>query len=426
MATVKLLVRGSRNPSKIHIRFINGRALDLQCPTGILVDPLHWDNSIGNFRKISSIPDRQGRSVGFEKLKLYIIEEYNRLYMEGGVADRSWLSDCVGRYYKRPRCSDGLGPKAHFVYFSDFVKWWIENKAPTWKTGKNKYLHIRGVRQYGSFLQLWTSFEKGSGKYRICDIGKGVLGDFVSYMEDIGGYAESTVKRHLGRARFFIGRAESEGIGTARDHGDRVFVSKDEEIIDPVLDENEIQNVFDLDLSHSQRMENIRDNAIIGLWTGLRISDFNHHLDVSNIDGDFIKIKTEKTNTWVVIPVHPHIRSILAKRGGAFPVKYPDSYFNEDIKEICRMAGMDRVMRGRLFDPEKKRGVVGDYPKYKLISSHFCRRSFTTNLYGKVPDMDLAHLGGWSGIDMMLHYVKKTKVQAAENLRLHWEEKYSY
>lgn len=426
MATVRLLTRGKQNPSRLHIRFVNGRAMDIQCPTDILVDPSHWDNATGNLRKISSVPDRDKMAIGHEKLKLHVVEEYNRTYQNGGHIDKSWLLDCVKGYFNRPKQPVNGKPKNHFIYYSEFVQWWLEEKAPSWKTGKNKYLHKRGIQQYESFLQLWRGFQSKRAKYRISDIGSIVLGEFVSWMEDNGGYAESSTKRHLGRARFFLNRAESMGLGVASDYGDRVFVARDEEIIDPVLDENEIQRVFDLDLSHDQRLDNIRDNAIIGLWTGLRISDFNHHLDVSNIDGDFIKIKTEKTKTWVVIPVHPHIRCILANRGGAFPVKYPDNYFNEDIKKICRMAGMDNIMRGRLYDGKKKRGIVGDYPKYKLISSHFCRRSFTTNLYGKIPDRDLAYLGGWANMEMMLHYVKKTKVQAAENLKKHWEKKYKF
>ena len=49
---------------------------------------------------------------------------------------------------------------------------------------------------------------------------------------------------------------------------------------------------------------------------------------------------------------------------------------SELIKEVCKISGINEVVRGRL------NGAVGHYPKYQLISNHTLRRSFASNFYG--------------------------------------------
>lgn len=45
------------------------------------------------------------------------------------------------------------------------------------------------------------------------------------------------------------------------------------------------------------------------------------------------------------------------------------------VKEVCRISGIKEKVRGRYI------GVVGMYPKWKLVSNHTGRRSFACNFY---------------------------------------------
>ena len=67
------------------------------------------------------------------------------------------------------------------------------------------------------------------------------------------------------------------------------------------------------------------------------------------------------------------------------------------------------------------RKVYGHFRKCDLISSHVCRRSFATNLYGQVPNSVIKEAGGWSSETMMLKYIKKSNREHAEVLKEHWE-----
>jgi len=418
MATIKLIVKGTKNPSTLYIRFINGRSFDITCSTNLSVDPSQWDSKKSNYKNLSSISDRVKKQAKFEKLKIGILEAYNDSFMMGDIIDKNWLNNAVSSYFNRPKQEKRLSIEKHYVYYSDFALWWIENKAPKWKTDKNKMLSKRVIMQYQSFLKIWKSFE-GQKAYKIQDVSNEILDQFTTFMTSKD-YASNTTKRQIARAKFFK---------TDPTYQDRVFVEKDQEEIDhPYLNEKEIDSVYDLDLSNDLSLDNIRDNAIIGLWTGLRISDFNKNLDISNIDGDYIRIKTQKTGAWVTIPLHPQVRKVIKKRHGNLPVKTSDKHFNEQIKVICMLAEIDQQIKGGVIvvdeKTKEKRKVYGLHKKYKLVSSHICRRSFASNLFGHISNRDLMNICGWAKEDMMLHYIKKTKTESADELKKYWNTKY--
>lgn len=425
MATVKLLIRGKAVPSNLYVRFVNGRNVNITARSNIFIDPAHWDNVKGNYRNLSEIKNRQTLIPKFEKLKVSVLEAYNDAYMHGEVIDRQWLEKIIQVYFNRPTQERKGKIESHFVYYSEFANWWLKEQAPTWRTEKKKFLSRRAVQQYETFINVFEDFQ-GNKKIKIKDVDNEMINDFVDHICDKMQYAPTTSKRLVGRIKFFLTRAESFNITVNPNYKDPVYVNSDEEeTLVPYLNEDEILRIFNLDLSQDEVMDNIRDSFIIGLWTGLRISDFNNRLDMANIEEDYINIKTKKTGSWVTVPLHPQFKDTLKKRLGNLPVKYSDKHFNEKIKIICMLCDIDQEIKGKLMDKKTNRKVIGNYKKWQLITSHTCRRSFATNLHTFVPDHILADLGGWADIKMMLHYVKRTKKESAQILKQKWDEKYN-
>lgn len=423
MATVKLIIRGKTNPSNLYVRFTNGRSVDIFYPSNIFINPGHWDNKKSNYKNSSSIKNRIELASKFDRLKINIIEEHNKSYMLGDVIDRAWLETVVKNFFNRPDQEVNNKIEDHFVYYLEFASWWLKEIAPTWKTEKNKFIGRRGIQQYETFVLAFKNFQKQkkNHRYKIKDMDSVVLNDFSTYLCDKAKFSSSTSKRLVGRLKFFLNRADKMGMKTDPSYKERVYVSKEEEdVLVPYLNEDEINSIFKLDLSHDHTLDNIRDSFIISLWSGLRISDFNKNLDINNIEGDFINIRTKKTGSWVTIPLHPQVKFVLKKRFGNLPMKFSDKHFNEHVKTVCMLAEIDQNIKGKLFIKEKKRKVIDVYPKWKLISSHTGRRSFCSNLFGKVPNSVIQKVGGWASEKMMLHYVKKTNKEYATQLRDHW------
>lgn len=206
----------------------------------------------------------------------------------------------------------------------------------------------------------------------------------------------------------------------------RIFIPKSVEIKEPYLNEQEIETIYKHDFSKNEIFDNVRDALIISVWTGLRASDFLKRLNTRNFIDDFIEIKTQKTKTDVVIPVHRMIKEILIKRNGKLP-KTANTY-NVDVKKVCQECGIVNEMEGDLFVKEEGKGkkelgrnVRGTYAKYLLISSHIGRRSFATNLIGKVDNKVIMGICGWSTEAMMFKYVQKSNRDYANKLKEYWE-----
>lgn len=426
MATVNILIRkNSKDPANLNLRFTHGRNIDIFVPLNIYVNHAHWDSERQKIRNFIELKNRDVINSKLVGLKGYVFDEYNVGNMSGVIFDKIWLADLVKKYFERPVNEVNKTNLLHHVYYLDFVRYWLDDKAATWKNSKNKYLEHSAIEQYNSFYKIIEGFQKSKNvKLKLKTLSSTEIQGFVDYLQKEQNYSSETTKRHVGRFKFFCNRAEGLNLEVNKSYKEGVFVEKDDDILEPYLNEDEITRIFKYDFTHDVTMDNVRDNFIIGLWTGLRISDFNNRLNISNIKDDFIEIKTKKTSQWTSIPLHPHVKKVLSKRFGNLPEKISDQKFNDYIKDICMLCNIDEVIPGKIFDADTKRNKSGYYKKYLLVSSHICRRSFATNLFGLVPNSVIQNVGAWKTETMMLHYIKKSKREHAEILKKTWDEKY--
>ena len=177
-------------------------------------------------------------------------------------------------------------------------------------------------------------------------------------------------------------------------------------------------------LSTDNKLDNIRDLFIIGLRTGLRISDLQRIHDFQFNKNVILISSTEKTNAMVEIPIHPQVKQIIKKRGGSLPRIVSSQKFNLYVKELCAFAKFNEKILGRLMNSKTKRKEKGYFEKYKLISSHTCRRSFATNLYGKIDDKTIMAITTHKSHKQFLDYVKTTQKEHVEKLAEFWKKEY--
>ncbi|WNH10091.1 phage integrase SAM-like domain-containing protein [Thalassobellus suaedae] len=423
MATVKYFIRGKNNPATIHCRFINGRAMDFSLSTSLNVNPKHWDVKQQKIRNVIEVRNRDEINRKLSRLKIEIIDQFNLDFINGNIIDKLWLRNVISDFFKRPTDEVNNVNLDHKVYYTSFSLWWLKNKASSWLTSSGQYMNDRENSKYTAFIGMVQDFE-GKHKLPIKNINHEVITDFVNYLNK-NDYASETIRRHVNRFKFFLNRANQENIKVDKSYLQRVFVPKPIEVKEPYLNPKEIDKIYKHDFSDNKKLDNVRDFLIIAVWTGLRISDFMSSLNISNFIDDQIEIRTQKTKTSVVIPLHPMVKSILIKRNGQLPNKISDQKFNLYVKDVCKLVGLKEKIPGRLYDNDKKRKILGDYEKHKLISSHIGRRSFATNHYGKIANSVIMGVCGWSDQKMMLHYIKKSNREHAVELKKYWEEIYN-
>jgi len=415
----------NRKP-QIYIRFIDGKKTDLTIKTGINVQAKFWNAKTQKIRLTNDMPNAINVNIKLEKLKSYLFDKYNTDFATGKIINKQWIEVAILDFFNRPKTEQKKSEK-HTIFFTDFAIWWLDNKAPNYKTTTGKPMTINRIKQYQQNIELINEFQN-KNKLQLQNINTSWINDFLDFITTTKGYATSTANAIITNFKFFCFRAEELNIQINKSYKQRVFTQKqDKTIKQPYLNETEIKTIFNYDFQSNQLNET-RDNFIIGLWTGLRVSDFLKRLKINDIKNDFIEIQTQKTKTYVAIPLHHQIKEILKRRNGQLPPKISIQHFNRNIKKICEIVGINAEMLGSITgrtSQNSKRKKTGVYKKYQLVSSHICRRSFCTNLFGKVPNSVIMSVAGWTSERQMLDYVKLTHIEQAKELKIYWDKKHT-
>jgi integrase len=415
---IKYILSATKNSWRISVRMYYGK-FDISLAIPIFVEkPSDLDLESQQLANSSKLNEK------LLELKTSILKQYNLDFTKGVVFNRNWLKSVVSEVFNRPSGEKSLINNDVEIYFTDFGFWWIKNHSANWKVSAKKYISKVQISQYKKFLDQAVEFQKYIGmKLVLKDLSQDNVYEFANWYEE-NGYNFSTIERAIGRMKFFLNRAFEHDIKTSKVRNQRIYIEKENDEIESVyLNEIEIQEIYELNLDHDHELENIKDNLILSCWFGLRIGDFMTNLKTENIKDGFISIKTQKTGSFVKLPIHPMAKSILDKNFGNLPSKVSVSVYNEKIKIICQLAKIDNQIYGKLWNSEKKRKELVYAPKYKFISSHVSRKSLATNLSGKVSDEVIQNICGWSNLTMVAHYNKTSKTEYAETLKNYWNGK---
>jgi integrase len=190
------------------------------------------------------------------------------------------------------------------------------------------------------------------------------------------------------------------------------FKKPSEESHQIYLNEEEIDLLYQLDLTKNNKQEIIRDRFIINLYTGLRVSDMNT-LNLKNFYKGNITHINKKTNKKVVIPIHPRITAIINKYGGELPKLFHQNTVNTEIKSIARKAGI----RSPVHFSKTYGGVKQQFlkEKWEMVSNHTCRRSLTSNLLKYTDAQSVMPVVGMTMKTLQL-YNKRSPEENAEML----------
>ena len=170
------------------------------------------------------------------------------------------------------------------------------------------------------------------------------------------------------------------------------------------LSESEIQKLMNHDLSDRPSLERVRDLFCLLCYIGQRFEDLINFdpKDIKNNAWDFISVKVKKR---VIVPFEGYIapaKDILERIGYSVP-KISNQKFNEYIKTVGKLAGMDEIIKITRYSGKQK--LVIEKRKYDFLSSHVGRRSMVTNLLSRnVPITLVQKLTAHSDIRTLMKY----------------------
>jgi integrase len=417
MATINYLVKGQKNVTNILLRFKNGRKFDLTATTDLKVEPKKWSVVKQKVKLTSDDATKDEVNQKLSELEKFIFDEFNSDNSKGEFIDKHWLKKKIANFFNRPIDETAVDQ----IFFIPFIDTFIKNAPTRIIKGKNKTIAKGTITKYNTTLNKLKEYEnRFKTKLKFTDLDLTFYDRFVNFLSQEQKINLGTIGNYIGTVKTIARDAKLKGL-PVHEHIEHPNFFVPKITADSIyLNNEEINKIFNYDFKGVERLENTRDLFIIGLRTGLRISDFLRLKD-ANIKNGYIEIETQKTGQTVTIPLHKQIEEILEKRNG-FPRSISDQKFNEHVKELCEVAGFKEKVQGSKINKETKRKEDGIYHKWELVTSHICRRSFATNLYGKLDNLTIMAITGHQTETQFLKYIKITKTEKADKLRDYWNK----
>ena len=290
---------------------------------------------------------------------------------------------CIGNFSELPENS-----------LLHYMKWYIDIK-------KEMICHST-YKRYKVFYHLLERFEGFvCKKLYIEEINVDFIRDFMVFGKEEE-YSENTIYRTIHFVKTILNFAERKGIRTCVRELEVRREKQKKEVI--TLTEKEIVQIKYTDVP--ERLKAAKDWLLISCYTGQRFSDFMHFdtKKLKEVNGKmclaFVQQKTKKD---ILLPLHPTVLNALQRNENNFPRLMDIQHYNNEIKEIAKLANLNELVKAR-----KRLGFrskIVQAKKWELMTSHIGRRSFATNFYGKIPTPLLMEATGHSTEQMFLRYI---------------------
>jgi integrase len=313
-------------------------------------------------------------------------------------------------FYKKPQIKTHKTPikVEKSVLFLDYLDHFISNSATKRVQGYGTVgLAHNTIRTYKSLFRIVKGYEfEKLEKLYLNSIDKYTAESFTRFLKIEQQYRNNYFGQLLKLLKIILRDAEKSGL-EVHPYSNYIesFKQKSSDRILHILNPQEIKALKELRKIPEQCTDSYKW-LLIGLCIGQRVSDLLK-LSPNNlrkaITGLYIDIIQKKTRKSVTVGVaDPLVIEILENE---FPRKVSQVVFNKQIKRLCKMAEIDKLVSGFKNNPKTRRKEIVKAPKYEFVTSHIMRRSFASNYYGKIETPLLMNITGHSKESTFLTYI---------------------
>jgi site-specific recombinase XerD len=237
------------------------------------------------------------------------------------------------------------------------------------------------IDNYESLIREFERFQKyrRKGITNVEIVTREFILSFENYLTNVMNLKLNTVGDRLKNLKTFINLYTKRGILPHNPFIKYSIKIPKEKSTSIALDNEELKDMYELDLSDNPQRELIRDQFLVLCWTGLRISDFSQFNSFDKGNDDIITLHNKKTGSEIHIPIFPMAKRILDKYNGRFPKMVNEQTMNEEIKEIGKLVpGLNRSIQVKYTKGGLE--IKETLKRYQLLVLHCARRTLATKL----------------------------------------------
>lgn len=415
MATIKFLLQGKGETANVYLRLSVNRETVIKRKTNFVINSKDW--SLKKGMPMGNDEERKKLSGSLESLRYHIIERLNIATKNGIEINGDWLTNQINSIQNRVTTDE-----KEQTLLTNVFQYYIDSLPSKVYSNGKKGVSDATVKKYTTIKNKIEDYQKHKRKtIHVKDVDLKFRTDFIKFLADVQHLNDNTIGRYIKFVKTVcIDARDNNGI-EASPQLNRIkgYTNKVGKIF---LTLDEIEKIKNKTYKR-EALENAKDWLIVGCYIGQRVSDLlvltRENIAIRN-GVELIEITQKKTGKKISIPLHPEVKNILDKRNGHFPKKISAVHFNLHIKDICQLAGITQPVQGGKIDKKTKRKVEGVFPKWQLVTSHICRRSFASNFYGDIPTALLISITGHSTERQFLEYIGKNSTDYATQLADYW------
>lgn len=428
---IRFSLKNATKPiSTIRLRMnLHGERLTFYLPVEYKIQPRHWDKEMGCAIEDSKRnPDLKGNirlQLILRNINKEIEKTTNALIkvLEEMKLHEIYPSVDAVRTKLREELNQATKEKRMFADFISFMEYYISLcKDGTILNSKGGRLAAGTIQSYASTLKIVKQYCANRRiKLRLDGVTVNFYNDFVKFMNEAshsrGKYKPNAIGKFVKSIKAMLRYAYENNYTANDDFKRKEFKVYKENVETVYLTEKELDNLYNLELNEGESC--VRDSFIVSSYTGLRYSDIarlqQKHLD---FDNKLLTIVTQKTNTLVVIPMHPKVEAIFRKYGNQPPAVQSNQSTNRILKKLCRKAGITNFVSVVETSGGIKHEIT--HEKCDMVTSHTARRSFATNAYrAGIPSLSIMQITGHSTETCFMKYIRISKEENAIALSKH-------
>lgn len=442
MATINFYYRGKNETGNLTIRLKHSTSIDYRLSSDIISSRKYWFKTNERHRKLDELSylgaQAKSHKLFLEKFQDSILLRFKTDFNNGIPISKEWfaknidaVTDIINRKDDIENAQNEINQNAQELldkvqdvhnknlitsaiqrvidveYFNnkDQQKIFKQalNKVSAYQRAKKVELMTKDITQ--NFIDEFTAFLMKDLQHRISTTRKHCksLVHSVKYQKNA---FPDIVEVSLGVGEIkYIKQSKSEKRKTRSE-------------IVVTLSFDELDQIHNTDVP--DRLLNSKKIILFGCEIGLRVSDYDKLTD-DNIcrvgDLEYWSFWNQKTGIDVVIPITERIKKLITHYGMPRTIysKSADVVINREMKEVCRLAGIDEVIQSRksqsvnINNEQTRRTVSMKYPKYEVVSTHSLRRSFATNYKDTLTPYQTRQITGHSSDAQLLEYINQDK-----------------
>lgn len=425
MAKIKFLLQSKSENAQIYIRVSISQFVAPKKKTGFTINPKDWSATTN--RPKQNNPENKNTHANLNKLETFIFDQLNKDLANGTLIDSFWLETQINDCFSRVIKTDAGLLINHIQHIIDNANTRKVKINGGFKIG----LSASTIKNYTLFKNIITEYQTTIKKQiQFIEITKPFVDKFTNWLVNTKNYSTNYSGKQLEILKTVCIDAEKNEIPvTPYSKTIEHFRETDNERYIQTLSFEELEQIKNADFTDLEKLKEFKkenpeltkniaitpetlDNArnwiLIGCEIGQRGGDLlNITTDSLRYKGEniYLDLIQQKTNKNITISINaPHVIAILENH---FPKKMQHQKLNNFIKIVCKLTGIDTLVKGTKLNTETNRKELGMFPKYDLMASHCFRRSFATNYYKKIPTAVLITITGHSKESLFLTYINK-------------------